>query len=95
MEKECSKALVMLSTSYDYQRIKLGCFGSMTGCYYTKTNFIKFTLKVYIAMHSYVKGYFYTDETKQIFYWLTHKAKKHFQKHWQWHLLLVWFLSLC
>lgn len=68
MEKECSKALVMLSTSYDYQRIKLGCFGSMTGCHYTKTNFIKFTLKVYIAMHSSCKRIFFIQMKQNKFF---------------------------
>lgn len=56
----------------------------MTGCHHTKTSFIKaYILTVYTAMHLYCKKVlFYTDEAKQIFYWLTHKAGKSFQQYW-------------
>lgn len=85
MEKGFSKALVvMFSTSCDYQPIKFSCSDSMTGCHCTRTSFIRaHILTVHIAMHLYCKKVLlYTDEAKQTFYWLTHKAGKSFQQCW-------------
>ena len=85
MEKGFSKALVvMFSTSCDYQPIKFSCSDSMTGCHCTRTSFIRaHILTVHIAMHLYCKKVLlYTDEAKQTFYWLTHKAGRSFQQCW-------------